>query len=266
MSHSPFDERADAAGREGTVRPIRDWVPPPPGGQWPAESVASADPPQFRIHHLFALTAVMAVMLAIGGRRPMPFMMGPLPNEVPGPIGAVIIGWGVVNTILYSAALTNVAYGIVWRRGGMPFFHQPGHWLLVDVCILGIQSAASQLAFRLLFEGPETFAAIGLFLLLFLGVFVARLALNIYLAVWHRREGRWQAVFIAKAVAIVVSGLGDLVVLVLVILAARADRRTHSRRDGSHWCGVWLQSALIAVLIAFMLLFILAMTVASPGM
>ena len=90
--------------------------------------------PKLRLHHLFALTAVMAVLLAIQGPQRKDVnrdvVVAPL-HIVPAEWGM----WGVVYQILAAAAITVLVYGIADYRRGLTFFSQPGHWILVEIAV-----------------------------------------------------------------------------------------------------------------------------------
>ena len=89
----------------------------------------SRELPPIRIHHFLAWTAVMAVMLAaqrawqFGGAAGMPSALQ-----------TKIIAMGTVGSVLSSLAVTIVLFGVYWRRIGLPFFTEPGQWLLVVLC------------------------------------------------------------------------------------------------------------------------------------
>src|SRR5262245_54032043 len=86
-------------------------------------------PLKLRVHHLFALTAVMAALLAISGPREIQGF------EIPATVKFIFSVLGVLYAILASVAITVVAYGVAWRCQGYLFFHEPGHWLLVTVSV-----------------------------------------------------------------------------------------------------------------------------------
>jgi hypothetical protein len=159
--------------------------------------------------------------------------------------------------------VTAVAYGIVWQRSGLVFFDQPGHWLLVEIAIVGLFSLVPSIIYRWLFSptnwnpsSPDDFAMV---LMMLIGIYslitvvALPLGLNIYLGIRKCRETRWSLVFYIKAVANILFGLGAIPIFVLLLLAIRGDRRAGIVRDASHWCGVWLQLAYSGLTFASMI-------------
>ncbi len=147
---------------------------------------AEENRPQLRLHHLFALTAVMAVLLAIQGphRKDVnrDVVVGPL-HIVPAEWGI----WGVVYQILAAAAITVLVYGIAGYRRGLTFFSQPGHLVLVEIAV----STALVFPFQLLarsvdFPQPSLNWPVMLVWLLAIvstvSLILGRVALNTFLA------------------------------------------------------------------------------------
>jgi hypothetical protein len=206
---------------------------------------------------MFALTAVVAVLLGIIGPR------GTVLTDNASPFPqwwqALAVGYSVVHTILSAVAVTFVAYGIAWQRRGIRFFHEPGHWLLVEICVTTMLLAVSQLAFRLVFPWMSgqrmslPMAAMWAITLLSLGGVLSRIVLDITIGVKKCCQPRWKWVFFTKAIAIIVQVLGDLVVILLLLRAGRVDRRNRFRRDAGHACGVWLQIALSSLSTVFVI-------------
>jgi hypothetical protein len=239
--------------------PTRGWAPPPPGAAW---TEPSAPLPPLRLHHFFSLTAVTAVLLAMMGPRyanpqwQMPFPGGPQ---------FVFLGVGILNAIFGAIATTFLIYGFAWRRRGIRFFHQPGHWLIVDISVAAVLSAVVQLGSRLIFLPLEeqhvalpSAAYIVFSLFSLIGLF-GRVGLDVYIGIKQCYEPRWKWVFFARAIAGIVQFLGDLVVVLLLFRAMRVDRRAHIERDIAHRCGVWLQIAstgifVLSVTMAFYLI------------
>ena len=109
------------------------------------EPVADSNEPRLRLHHLFVLTAVMAVLLAIQGPRqnyssgqyqPSPLLMN------------VMFVLGIANTILSATALTILGYGIAGYRRGLRFFNQPGYWLLAEMSLMALLGIIPSLGYR----------------------------------------------------------------------------------------------------------------------
>jgi hypothetical protein len=215
--------------------------------------------PQLRLHHFFVLTAVAAVLLAING--PQQNYWAGADFAPPRLFTALMTAWSVLNVMLVSIAITAIAYGIMWQRRGLLFFDQPGHWLLVEIGIVGLFGLVPAIAYRWLFSEfdfqsgnlPGTAFwivwAYSMFVML-----IVPLALNIYFGVKQCCQTRWSMVFYFKAVANILCGLGTIVVFVMLLLAIRGDRSEGITRDPAHWCGVWVQLAhsALAMTVAFL--------------
>jgi len=255
MNNSPFDN-PDELPQEATIAaavPIAGWAPPPPGTTWIAESESL---PPLRLHHLFSLTAVVAVMLGING----PQQAAQMNAQNPFPRGwqSVLVASNVVYTIMLATAITIVAYGIAWRRRGVRFFHHPGHWLLVVIAVMSVLMWLFGLIYRIadsiwgITRSMATNIDWNLILILngtmLVGV-IASIAFHVYIAVKKCDETRWRWVFGVKAVAVIIRVLGDLVLIMFLLRAARVDRRTQTPRDFLHWYGVWLQIAICAYIV-----------------
>jgi hypothetical protein len=218
-------------------------------GAAPSDRTLLDDRPQrLRLHHLFVLTGVMAVLLAING----PHKEYTSPNYEPPPLLRVL--WlvvGIAHTILSAAALTALGYGIAQYRRGLRFFDQPGHWLLAEISLTALFGIVPSIGYRLIVNPKQLtmgdiqmeiiFILMG-YSLLFL--VLGRIALNIYLGKTKCNERRWKWVFYSKALATMLFGLGDLIIILVTIHALRADNRRQVTRDAGHWCGVAIQLAL----------------------
>jgi hypothetical protein len=213
------------------------------------QSVAATARPQLRLHHLFALTAIAAVMLALNG--PQTDYWGETDFKPSPPILTLITAYGVLYVLLISVALTAIAYGIAWQRQGIVFFDQPGHWLMVEIGITGLFALVPSMIYRWMFSTmdpsslnfPMTNAIlIGFYSLATL--VVVPLALNLYIGIKKCRERRWKVVFFMKSFANLLLGIGAIVIPITVLIAANIDRRERTLRDVGHWCGVWLQLTL----------------------
>jgi hypothetical protein len=201
--------------------------------------------PQLRLHHLFALTAVMAVLLAIQGPQPSDSNAETSPQPF---IGMFWLSW-VVGQILAAAAITALAFGIARYRRGRAFFNQPGHWLILEISIATLLGIPTSLLHRAIdFSNMRIGSWNMIWMLLFslyslLSLGLGRLLLNVYLA-RKCSELRWKRVFYAKALASLFLGLADFLVIASVLVATRTDRRELSQRDLSHRCGVIVQLGL----------------------
>jgi hypothetical protein len=219
-----------------------------------------ASRPQLRLHHFFALTAVAAALLAINTQQTE--LWKGMGFEPPRAIIQLTTAWMILNALLLAVAVTTVAYGIAWRRKGLAFFDQPGHWLLVEIAVTGLFSTVPAIATRWFFQSlnpndlstfPMTYMwLINGYSLIF--IVLVPFVLNIYLGVRKCHELRWSLVFYFKAAARVLMGMGDLLVLPSTLNAAWRDRREQVPRDGGHWCGVFVQCGVSCMMIGFMLL------------
>jgi hypothetical protein len=211
---------------------------------------AEALRPQLRLHHLFALTAVAAVLLALHGQQP-DYWSG-TDFETPRLIMTMMTAWIVFYVLLVAVAVTALAYGIVWQRMGLVFFNEPGHWLLTEIAVTGLFGMVPTIAYRWIstslnnwdMDGFSMGVMIAAWIYSLVFVLAVPIGLNIYFGVKKCRETRWSLVFYLKAASKVLMGFGDLFVLPLVLNAAWRDRRGQFSRDSGHWCGVGLQCAL----------------------
>jgi hypothetical protein len=182
--------------------------------------------------------------------------------EMPFPrwVQTLMVGGGIIYTILAAAGVTSVAYGIAWRRQGVRFFHQPGHWLLVDIGIFAVISSLMQLVVRIVwprFDGGDVSSSMSLIWIIN-GISavggIAHIGFNIYISLKKCHERRWKWAFAVKAIAVVVRVVGDLVLMLLLLRAARVDRASKTPRDAMHWFGMWLQLAVSGFMVVFLIL------------
>jgi hypothetical protein len=233
--------------------------------------------PRFGLQQVFVFIAVMAVILGTS-------QYGPLRGiEIPRFAQFAFIGSQITHAIVASLAITIVAYGIVWRHRGIAFFNEPGHWLLVCITASQMIHLGTTLAFRAiaLYQGvphlemmkrmPTT--------LILLPSTLALVALNIYIARTKCQDSLWRRVFYAKAAAEVLSVFGELLVLLFLERAVRAenpkrskwrqkaqrvqsvppiqtDIRSARQRDAEHWCGVVSQFVISGSMAVLFLAFI----------
>lgn len=193
----------------------------------------------------------MAILLAINGPHKD---YGDSKYTPPPFLRVTLLGVGVIHTILSATALTAVGYGIAWRRRGLRFFDQPGHWLLVELSLTAMINIVPSIGYRWMANSPQvmtgnTRIALPMILAAYELLFavLARMAINIYLGITKCHERRWKFVFYAKALATVLFGLGAFVVAPMMIPAWRTDRREQVPRDAGHWYGVLLQLAVSGV-------------------
>jgi hypothetical protein len=223
------------------------------------KSYKSHNNSQLRLHHLFALTAVMAILLAIQGPQRSPTESQSARQNVP---VAIWLVWGIVYQVFEAAAITVLAYGIADYRRGLPFFHQPGHWILVEVSVAVLLGIPVSLIFRSVDITQMRIGTWNMVLMLLFSLYsllslgLGRLIINMYFA---RKclEQRWKRVFYGKAFAALFFGFADFLVVATTLAAARTDRCPHSQRDQSHWWGVVVQLALSSLTIVNVAIWIL---------
>jgi hypothetical protein len=215
------------------------------------------------LHHLFAFTAVLAVLLAIGGRQ----RIWSTPQfEMPPFVGQLQQGFMFLSQFSSAVAITALGYGVARFRRGLAFFDQPGHWMLVEISLVAVLTLPTLLANRLFdFTAPMKFGDLAMTVALAMGLYsflflvAGRVALNVYLTVAKCRESWWRNVFIAKAAEPFTFGLGAIAIIVLAVLAIRKDRELELRRDGLHWCGVYVQLAVSVLTLVAALVGLLTM-------
>jgi hypothetical protein len=196
--------------------------------------------PQLRLHHFFVLTAVAAALLAVHGQQPNYWQNNAF--QPPRWMLTLSMAWLVISDLLIAVAVTAVGYGIAWRRRGLVFFDQPGHWLLVEIAVTGLLSIVPAIVFRWFFTPDQagnfddtTMAVMWLiwgYTMIF--IVLIPMGLNIYFGLRKCHELRWSLVFYFKAAARFVfsMGIGDLLVLPFTLHCARRDRREQVARDG----------------------------------
>lgn len=212
--------------------------------------------PQLRLHHLFVLTAVMAVLLAINGPQQQYSSPAYQPSSL---LLTITFGLAVVNTILSATALTALGYGTAGNRRGLRFFDQPGHWLLAELSLTALLYIVPTVGYRWIGRAmqanpadPSMVISLVLSGYMLLFIVIGRMAVNFYIGKTICVERRWRYVFYAKAAATILMGLGALIVIPITLSAARIDRREKVPRDSYHWCGVVLQVAESGLMIVIM--------------
>jgi hypothetical protein len=214
--------------------------------------------PPLRLYHLFALTAVVAILLTSQGLRPLAAALGD--DKFPRWLLSVLIGTGVIVAIIHAIAITFVLFSVAWRRQGVWTYTQPGHWLFVSIATtsaLGVFFALGNHLIRWLFDGwlPTVPSSGRGFLWWYLlnPENIVIVALNVYIGGKRITDQRWARIFYWKAVATIVPVFGDLAILHLMQLVGREERRAHVERDAAHRCGFWIQyvASGLTVLIAF---------------
>jgi hypothetical protein len=228
-----------------------DPVDPPP--LFPSEELEVVSPPtrlQLRLHHFFAFTAVVAVFFALLS----PALSQWSQRDVPKFLAALSVGWSMLYAFVLAAAATAVAYGVMWNRRSAAFFDQPGHWLLVEIGVMGVLGLISYaLIWQLIAEdGVFSSAGFQIFQIYSVIIVVVDLALNIYIAWKICGERRWKAVFVIKGFAQLARSfrlvpIGSVLVGTSLVIAVVRDRRLGITRDAGHWLGVALLFAAIVL-------------------
>lgn len=214
--------------------------------------------PKFQIQQLLVLTVVMAVMLAAGGRLEIQdWKLSPLAQYA-------IWTWTVLFTLMGSIAVTIVGYGIWWRAHGRSFFTEPGHWLLTVIAAQQMLALMHVLLLAAIagvqgIDRVEATKLIPLRLNMYLPSIVLAIV-NVYIGRRKCSEARWRRVFYAHGFASIVPVIGQMLVMILLERAVRAERVRRplsprwkntrgvepmtsdqvvtSPRDIAHWCGV----------------------------
>lgn len=201
---------------------------------------------QLRLHHFFALTAAMAVLLTARG----PQQFGESPQMPPVAV-TIQAAFSVLYQIPAAIAIAALGYGIAAYRRGELFFNQPGHWLLVEISLMSLLWLPMAILFRFLPihysntpPGDSAFVWMFVFggysLLVF---FLGRILINVYLGRRKCSQSRWKRVFYLKAASTVLPFIGEVLVLGFLIIAMRTDRQERLLRNASHRCGVYVQLA-----------------------
>jgi len=234
-------------------------------------ALASSEPPEqphFRLQHMFVLTAVMAVMLALQSPQtefPEQFQISPLYRHF-------LMAWGIVVAILNALAITVAGYGLYWRKRGGRFLEEPGHWLLLSMAIAALVSVVQVAGLRLLAMftdvdlqttqagamTPEDWVAIIATMLLSFASIGVHIGVNVY---FGRKQSawRWRWMFYLKAFALFLWVIGMLAIVVCLVRTILLDRRDGIHRDATHKCGAALELAIdsfMAVVFVVMFAFV----------
>jgi hypothetical protein len=220
------------------------------------QQIGPAGPPPLRIHHILAATAVTAALLSVNEVLRQ--------NDVINLREFLASGSGIVLTITTGIATTLVIYGIIWRQGGLMFFNQPGHWLLVQQALtLGIFVLAA-------IGGGVRLAGGNGSLMMPLAIYFIGMQLSwIGICFWAARritDSRfWRYLFIVDGFILasafgwqlfgqytfssLIIAIGPYATFLLLLLAITGDRRAGRSRDWPHWLGVLLRMSGYAVML-----------------
>lgn len=219
--------------------------PSPAGPASEDVNAAQARPtsPPLRIHHIMAITAVAAVLLAVGQQLRHAKQTG---------LEQLFAStWGAMYILSTSISVTLVLFGFVWRRRGYAFFSLPGHWLLLT----HTTGIAFILAVAITLLGDQHLSMVSLVAYSW-GIQLTWLALNLF-AAWKISDSvSWRVYFLAGASILVLGFIlrflfvrYDVLFLVfylplLLLLIAIINDRVRGRvRDWPHWVGVVLPFA-----------------------
>lgn len=206
--------------------------------------------PPLRLHHLLVAVAVTSVM--------MWFAQSVQRHDVVGLSAFIGSGAGVVYCIVTALALTLVGLGVHWRRTGVAFFHQPGHWLLVEqsMGIWIVLVAAFGLLSQPMAGTTNGWPFIALFLV---GLNLIVVGISFWVAWRIADTWPWKLFFLIEGVFVIGSfvlpyflrqlpmlfatlRLGtSLLGFVALLAAAIRDRRSLRNRDWAHWVGVFIR-------------------------
>ncbi len=118
------------------------------------DETAEAELPRLRIHHFFVLTTVFAVVMS-AHLGILHLIRSLYPDaEIPKlTTGKSLIY--LVYTFPQSACIAIALLGLTWRRQGISFPCQPGHWIALYLTIVGAYEIA--LTFLSIFPVAQTF-------------------------------------------------------------------------------------------------------------
>jgi hypothetical protein len=219
----------------------------------------NASPPPLRIHHILAATTVTAVFLSLAKVVER--------HDHFGGASFVQTNLGIAYAIATSLALTGVGFGIYWRRLGVRFFHQPGHWLLIKKALgIWMVIAASYLLVAEplgIIWRPNTVISLTNF-----AVIPASMGISLWAALQIADTASWRIYFIVDGFMVIVYfaltflfsqwplafGVFSLaergILLTLLLSAALADKRSQRTRDWAHWLGVFIYITIYVAAIA----------------
>ncbi len=101
----------------------------------PAESgSAPSDLPRLRIHHFFVLTTVFSIVMSahLGFWR---FLRSSYPDSVMPEISGGISVLLIIQMLSVSVCIAIAMLGLAWRKQGISFPSQPGHWMVIYLAV-----------------------------------------------------------------------------------------------------------------------------------
>jgi hypothetical protein len=211
--------------------------------------------PPLRIHHILAATVTAAVLLSLHE-----VLRG---DDVLGFAAFFRSGHGIAYTVVTALSCTLTIFGVWWRHQGLPYFRQPGHWLL-----LGNSLAIGMFLFAALATALR-WDAVQLPYSVWMAWYVAMSLLSAAVNFWAARRAAdtrwWKSFFVisggmALFMVIVYVGalypmsfyvywLGGIATTILLLAAVISDRRARRSRDWPHWSGAGLDLMMSAVAI-----------------
>ena len=111
-----------------------------------AGEAAEAELPRLRIHHFFILTTVFAVVISahLGIWN---LLRAYQPSQTFPELTTGISLLFLVQAFSQSACIAIALLGLTWRRQGIPFPSQPGHWMALYLTIVAAYEIALTLSF-----------------------------------------------------------------------------------------------------------------------
>lgn len=200
-----------------------------------SKSIQRPPPPPLRIHHVFLLTVVVALLASMLRAFPGWSELGETQEMV----------WKTYQTmvaIIVATGLTVTCLGIHWRIRGFAYWNQPGQYLLLIYGLWVVSYLAAFGEVVVFGDSPHRYA-----LVLSACLLVITLPLEIYVA-WKVADSMaWRVNFALGALFSVLQCMGTydawwIASLHFVSLgwALQTDIRRGVPRHWSHWCGAAL--------------------------
>lgn len=211
--------------------------------------------PPLRIHHIMLATVTAAILLSLHEVL--------RERDVIGFTTFFRSGHGIAYTIVAALSCTLLLIGLWWRRQGVRFFHQPGHWLIVSNSLsLGVFLFAAVLAIQ---RWDAQQMPYSLWMAYYVVMSLLSSAVNFWAASRAADTRWWKSLFVVggsmalvNLIALVLNlysayayiyWLGGITTTILLMSAMISDRRTRRARDWPHWSGAGLELVLAAVAI-----------------
>lgn len=189
-------------------------------------------------------------------------------------------GISIFYYVPQAIVLATLFLGLYWRIVGLPFFCEPGHWLLLTLSIEASHGFYTLFAMSLRFDALFDHANLLLSILPAWFAYLVVAGIYFYLWCWQHVAQHWQNFFmvafsieIAQMLLNVLSVqlqnyfitfgqkatfvffgsmqvIMPLIAIAFMIVAMRKDVSLESSRHWSHWCGaiMWLTLAIVNLL------------------